>query len=90
MPGAATRAHRSSKKPKQDQPLRHRRRDTSRLEVEALLAVDLADGRGVRAADVVLLDVEIRHRVRVCPVAQHEVAVGLEGVGALAPRAASG
>ena len=48
-----------------------------------MLAVDLADGRGVRAPDVVLLDVEVRHRVGVRPVAQHEIAVRLEGVGAL-------
>ena len=65
-----------------DQPLGDARRHASALEVEALLVVDRADRRGVAAADVVVLDLEVRHRLGPRVLGQLEVAVGLEGVGA--------
>ena len=52
------------------------------LEVEALLLVDRPDRRGVAAAHVVVLDLEVRHRLGPCVVGQLDVAVGLEGVRA--------
>ena len=57
-------------------------RHAAALEVEALVLVDRADGRGVRAAHVVVLDLEVRHRLGPRLVRQLDVAVGLEGVGA--------
>ena len=61
-----------------DQALGDLRRDAAALEVEALLGVDRADGRGVAAADVVRLDLEVRDALGPRPLAQREVAVGLE------------
>ena len=52
------------------------------LEVEALLLVDRTDGRGVAAVHVVVLDLEVGHRLGPRVLGELDVAVGLEGVGA--------
>ena len=65
----------------QDQPIGDLCRHAPTLEVETLLGVDRTDRRGVRAADVVLLDVEIGNRVGVRALGEHEVAIGLRGDG---------
>src|SRR5258705_7830764 len=64
-----------------DHPLGGRLRDAARSEVEHVLRVDRADGGPVRAADVVVVDLEHRDRGRLCVLRQDEVAVGLVGVG---------
>src|SRR5262245_39338099 len=61
-----------------DQPLGDLRRDAPALEVEALVGVDRADRRGVTAAHVVGLDLEVRDALGPRSLAQREVAVGLE------------
>ena len=65
-------------------------RHAAALEVEALLLVDRADRRGVAAVHVVVLDLEVGHRLGPGVVGQLEVAVGLEGVGAPGVLAAPG
>ncbi len=55
-------------------------------QVVELLAIDLGDGGGVRAADVVGLDLEPRDRVGVGPLREQQVAALLEGVGLLRAR----
>ena len=55
----------------------------TRLEVPTLQFVEGSDARGVRAHDVVLANVEIRHAVGVRRGRQQQVVVGLTGVGAL-------
>src|SRR5581483_217631 len=50
-------------------------------EVVELVRLDRADGRGVGAADVVALDLQVRDRVGLGPFGEDEVAVGLRGVG---------
>ena len=72
----------SSRKPEGDQPLSHPRRDPPRLEVEPLVLRHRANCGGMAAAHVVVLDLEVRHRVGVRPFVEHQVAVGLKGVGA--------
>ena len=54
------------------------------MQVEELLLVDAADGRGVSAAHVIGLDLEAGDRVRVRAVGQQQVAALLKGVGAAA------
>ena len=49
--------------PGHDEPLGDLGRDAAALEVEALLLVDRADGRGVAAVHVVVLDLEVGHRL---------------------------
>ena len=56
------------------------------MQVEELVLVDLADRRAVGAAHVVGADLQPRHRVDARLVGQHQVAVGLVGVGALRVR----
>ena len=68
-----------------DQPVGHLGRHPPALQVEALVLGDRADGRGVAAAHVVVLDLQVGHRVGVGALVQHQVAVGLHGVGAPRP-----
>ena len=70
-----------------DQALRLFGRDAARLEVVELLVVDRSDGRRVRAADVVRLDLEVRDRLRARAFGEHEVAVRLRRVRLLRGRA---
>ena len=65
-----------------DHPLGGRRGDAARLQVKEALRVDRADGGAVGAADVVVVDLEHRDRGRLGVVGEHQVAVGLVGVGA--------
>ena len=55
--------------------------DPPGLEVVALILVDGSHRRGVTAAHVVLLDIEIRNRIGVGTLGQNEIVVRLEGVG---------
>src|SRR5262245_42550086 len=66
--------------PAHDQPLRLRASEAARHQVEELFAVDLAERRAVRAADVVRHDLEPGDRVRVRLVGEQQVAVLLVGV----------
>src|SRR5438132_8567191 len=54
--------------------------DAARAEVEEMLWIDGPDGRSVRAANVVVVDLEHRDRGRLRLVGKHKVAVGLVGV----------
>src|SRR3954468_24954056 len=58
-----------------DQAVGHLGGHAARLEVVALLLVDRADGRRVAARHLVLLDLQVRHRVGLCPLGEHEVAI---------------
>ena len=71
--------------PQDDEAFGHGRGDPPRLEVVALLLVDGPHRRGVAAAHVVLVDVEIGHGVGMGPFGEHEVVVRLEGIGAPCP-----
>src|SRR3954451_13245993 len=64
-----------------DEPLGVFRAHTAGFEVVELVLVDRPDGRGMRALDVVGLDLEVRYRLRARTLGQHEVAVGLIGAG---------
>src|SRR5947208_16512191 len=64
-----------------DQSLRLRRRHAAALEVIELILVDGADGARVRAPHVVGLDLEIRDGFGPRALGEHEVAVGLAGLG---------
>ncbi len=56
--------------------------DAAGLQVEQLLVVETSGGAGVPGADDLAgLDLEVRHRVGAGAVGEHQVAVGLEGVG---------
>ena len=58
--------------------------DAARAQVEQLLVVEAAGGRGVAGAlDLAGLDLEVRHRVGLAAVGEHEVAVLLVGLDAL-------
>src|SRR5918996_896126 len=70
--------------PVHDQPLGLAGRDPPALEVEQRGLVDGADAGGVTAPDrVVRQDLEVRHRVRLGPVGQEDVAVRLVRVDAM-------
>ena len=69
-----------------DQPLRVAAREAAGHRVEELVAVDLADRRAVRAADVVGEDLEPRDRVRVRVGREDQVAVLLVRVRPLRVR----
>src|SRR5215472_14297398 len=56
--------------------------DAPRAEVKEVLGVDRSDGRAVRAADVVVVDLEHRDRGRLGLVAQDEVSIRLVRVRA--------
>ncbi len=71
----------SSRKPRAIEPVRHRRRHSPALEVETLVLGNGTDRRGVAATNVVVLDLEIGDRVGVGAFVQHQVPIGLEGVG---------
>jgi len=60
--------------------------DTARLEVEQVLVVDAAHRTGVGTLDLGRLDLEERDRVGTRALVEHEVAVGLVGVGARCAR----
>ena len=80
--GTGRRSSTSAKKPGDDQPLGDVGGHAPALEVEALLLVDRPDGGGVAAVHVVVLDLEVRHRLGPGVVGELDVAVRLEGVGA--------
>src|SRR5438034_11084646 len=63
-----------------EHPPRRSRGDSARLQIEQVIRVDGADGRAVRAADVVVVDLEHRNAGRLRLVGKHEVAVRLVGV----------
>src|SRR5947208_5853356 len=67
--------------PEHDQSLRLRRRHAAALEVVELVLVDGTDGARVRAPHVVGFDLEVRDRLGPRALGEHEVAVGLAGVG---------
>ena len=73
----------SSKKPSTTSRSATSGRHAAALEVEALLLVDRPDRRRVAALHVVGLDLEVGHALGPGALGQREVAVGLEGVGAL-------
>src|SRR5690242_8418224 len=54
-----------------DEALRLGRRDAAALQVVELVLVDRADGAGVRALDVVGLDLEVRDRLGPRPLGEH-------------------
>src|SRR5699024_2995963 len=61
-----------------------RLRNAARTQVEQLLVVEPAGGRGVPGPlDLAGLDLQVRHRVGAGTVGEHQVAVQLVGVGAL-------
>src|SRR5215216_4122147 len=66
-----------------DQPLRLRLGHTPGAQVVELLRIDLGNGRGVRATDVVGLDLEAGDRVSVSLRREEKVAALLEGIGLL-------
>src|SRR3954468_18742083 len=69
--------------PEHDQALGVLGRDAAALQVVELVVVDRPDGRRVGALHVVGLDLEVRDRLRVRALTEHEVAVRLVGVGLL-------
>ena len=71
--------------PQRDQALRDVRRHTPALQIETLRFVYRPDSRGMGATDVVVLDLQVGDRVRLCALGQDQVSVRLEGVRALGP-----
>ena len=69
--------------PADDHPLRLLAREAAGHQVEELLAVDLAESGAVGAADVVGKELELRVGVDDGVVGQHEISVGLFGIGLL-------
>ena len=56
--------------------------DAAGLQIEQLLVVETSGGTGVSGADDLAgLDLQVGHRVGAGAVGEHQVAVGLEGVG---------
>ena len=59
-----------------------RQPDLDEFHVVRASAVDGPDRGRVAAGHLVLVDLEIRNRKRLCPLSEHEVAIGLERSGA--------
>src|SRR5690349_5748024 len=78
--GRADAAEHVLEEPAHDHPLRRRPVEAAGHQVEELGAVDLADGRAVRAAHVVGLDLEAGDRRRLRVRREQQVAVLLVGV----------